>query len=385
MDILSAGWAIGALLIGIIAINFIIAFHELGHWLFCKFFGIRTPSFSVGFGPRLITKKIGSTVFAISAIPFGGYVEIAGSEEIGQGDQLDAKANDKDSINHKAYWQKLCVMLGGIFFNCILAFAIFVGLWHTGMPKTNFFSTLTAPIIDSVQPGSPADLAGLTKSQRILKFNNQPINTIQELTNLIRENQNKKIFITKTSLVQKCSIAGNCTEEEEVQTVEIALGVHPENSSWGFLGANYYLPETLKSDGFIDALVKSWQMTSYIFKGTLKGFFQAISKKSTAGMSGPLRLFSDATEHIYRGFSYLLLLMANISLGLAVINLMPLPVFDGGQVLTISAEALLGRSLPEKARYLIHIITAILLVAFLLYLSFKDSLHILEKIGRFIQ
>jgi regulator of sigma E protease len=385
MNILSAVWATGALFIGIIAINFIIAFHELGHWLFCKLFGIRTPSFSIGFGPRLISKKIGSTLFAFSAIPFGGYVEIAGSEEIGQGDQLDAKANDKDSINHKPYWQKLCVMLGGIFFNCILAFAIFVCLWQTGIPKTTFFSTLTAPIIDSVQPGSPAELAGLSKGQRITKFNNQPINTIQELANLIKENKNKKIAITKASLVQKCSIVGKCTEEEEIQTVEITLDVHPENSSWGYLGAQYQLPDSLKSNSFIDSLTKSWHMVSYIFKGTLQGLFHSISKKSTAGMGGPLRLFSDATEQIYRGFSHLLLLMANISLGLAVINLMPLPVFDGGQVVTFSIEALIGKSLPEKARYLIHLITALILIAFLLYLSFKDSLHIFEKLKTYLQ
>ncbi len=90
---------------GILGIGFLIGFHELGHFLFCKLFKIRTPSFSIGFGPRLLKKKIGDTEFALSAITLGGYVEIAGSAEIGQGDQKDAHANDPYSFNQKPLYQ----------------------------------------------------------------------------------------------------------------------------------------------------------------------------------------------------------------------------------------------------------------------------------------
>ena len=78
--------------IGLVGINFLVGFHELGHFLFCKLFKIRTPTFSIGFGPFLASKKIGQTTFALSAIPLGGYVEIAGSAEMGQGEQKDAHA-----------------------------------------------------------------------------------------------------------------------------------------------------------------------------------------------------------------------------------------------------------------------------------------------------
>ncbi len=109
---------------GIIGLGFIIAFHELGHFLFCKAFNIRVPSFSIGFGPKLFSKKIGGTEFSLSAIPLGGYVEIAGSAEVGQGEQKEAHANDEGSFARKPYYQKLLVMLGGIAFNILFAYVV---------------------------------------------------------------------------------------------------------------------------------------------------------------------------------------------------------------------------------------------------------------------
>ena len=124
------------ILLGILGMGFLIGFHELGHFLFAKLFKIRIPSFSLGFGPRLLTKKIGETEFCLSAIPFGGYVEIAGAAEVGQGDQKEAFATDEGSFAAKPFYQKLCVMLGGIVFNLAFAYFTMTLLFMTGIPKT---------------------------------------------------------------------------------------------------------------------------------------------------------------------------------------------------------------------------------------------------------
>ena len=94
------------IIVGIAGIGFLIGFHELGHFVFCKLFRIRTPSFSIGMGPRIIKKKIGETEFALSLLPLGGYVEIAGAAEMGQGDQKDAQSTDAHSFSSKPYYQK---------------------------------------------------------------------------------------------------------------------------------------------------------------------------------------------------------------------------------------------------------------------------------------
>src|SRR3990170_5451868 len=142
---------------GIFGIGFLIGLHEFGHFLFCKIFYVKTPSFSIGLGPRLIEKKIGDTVFTLSAIPFGGYVEIAGTSEVGQGEQKEAKSRDQYSFAVKPYWQKMLILAGGIIFNTIFAYATFIILCSLGVPKTPLFYPLNAKeVIQQVIPGSPA-------------------------------------------------------------------------------------------------------------------------------------------------------------------------------------------------------------------------------------
>lgn len=163
--------------IGLLGINFLIAFHELGHFLFCKLFKIKTPSFSIGFGPYIWSKKIGDTVFALSSIPFGGYVEIAGVQEVGQGEQKEAQRKDTYSFVSKPYYQKLLVLLGGILFNLIFAYAAFIALFYTGIPKTLLMYPYQAtPVITSVTPESAAHQAGLQPQDKIIAINHQAVN-----------------------------------------------------------------------------------------------------------------------------------------------------------------------------------------------------------------
>jgi regulator of sigma E protease len=115
--------------IGIFGVGFIIAFHELGHFLFCKLFGIKVPSFSIGMGPKLISRKIGSTEYSISAIPLGGYVELAQASD-------DSSAKGGSYFENKPYWQKMLVMGGGIMFNMIFAYSVLISLYFFGMPNT---------------------------------------------------------------------------------------------------------------------------------------------------------------------------------------------------------------------------------------------------------
>ena len=110
------------LVVGIFGIGFVIGFHEFGHFLFAKLFNIKAPSFSIGMGPSIITKKIGDTTFQLSALPLGGYVEIIDSHDPDEKDpEMIAKMNIPGKyFSDTPYWQKLIVMLGGIFFNFIL-------------------------------------------------------------------------------------------------------------------------------------------------------------------------------------------------------------------------------------------------------------------------
>ena len=122
-QLLSLAQSLFFIIIGIMGIGFLIGFHEFGHFIFCKIFHIRTPSFSIGMGPRIFKKKIGETEFALSLLPLGGYVEIAGAAEVGQGEQKEAYSTDQNSFASKPYYQKMLVMAGGIVFNLMFAYA----------------------------------------------------------------------------------------------------------------------------------------------------------------------------------------------------------------------------------------------------------------------
>src|SRR5579871_1903884 len=161
---------------GLFGIGFIIGFHEFGHFLFCKLFKVRTPSFSIGFGPRIISKKIGGTDFALSAIPLGGYVEIAGASEVGQGDQKEAHARDEHSFAAKPWYQKFIIMFGGILFNVMFAYFAFSLLFLMGMPKSMLLYPQNAtPVLAVVAPNSPAEQAGLKVGDKLIWAQGHPV------------------------------------------------------------------------------------------------------------------------------------------------------------------------------------------------------------------
>jgi len=176
--------------VGIIGLSFLIGLHELGHFLFCKLFRVHTPSFSIGFGPHLISKKIGDTEFSLSAIPIGGYVEIAGIAEVGQGKQKEAHRYDKYSFATKPYYQKLLIMSGGIIFNVLFTYFVLCLLFALGLPKTEMLYPINAKsVIEMVAKGSAAEKAGLQTGDRILKINQIDIQENENVENLIKEIQ----------------------------------------------------------------------------------------------------------------------------------------------------------------------------------------------------
>ena len=105
----------------LIGFGLLITVHECGHFFFCKLFGIRTPTFSIGMGPTLYQRNIGQTNFRLALVPIGGYVEIAGMAEVGQGEQAHAEDAGPDSFSSKPFWQRFLVLIGGILFNSLFA------------------------------------------------------------------------------------------------------------------------------------------------------------------------------------------------------------------------------------------------------------------------
>lgn len=351
------------ILIGILGLCLLVVFHELGHFIFCKIFNVYTPSFSIGLGPRLFQKKIGDTVFAISAIPLGGYVEIAGAQEVGQGEQAHANSKDSRSFNQKSYWQKLLILSGGILFNFIFTYLTLSLLFYIGAPCIGTICQKYPTLISMVVKDSTADKAGLKINDKVIAVNNVKIKNVKHLNKLLIP------YIDKTVNLK---IERNKKEETlEIKVASQKIGDKEKPELSGILWQ--VTPLDIKN-ALIAALNSTFILTKDMFN-SLKNIF-----KNKDQLGGPLLIIAQLKSSITMGWKFFILMLSFISLNLAIINLIPLPIFDGGQILFYTIEAITGKPLSEQIREYIHYLTWILVISLTLYITYKDIIKISNKL-----
>ena len=364
--------------VALCGIGFLIGFHELGHFIFCKIFGIRTPTFSIGFGPKIFSKKIGTTEFTLSAIPLGGFVEIAGAAEVGQGDQAFKESKAPDSFAVKPYYQKFLVMMGGIIFNLLFAYFAFIFLSLIGIPKTPLMYPQNArPVIQRIDADSPAEKWGLMVGDRITNISDIEISDVDtpRLIQIIQENPNATVPV--------------CVDREgTVKTIQVTLDekqIGPKKV--GSLGIECTMAG-IEGVGFFEAIKKGFNLTNQWIVRTIQGYASLFTKADIKSMGGPLMIISLNVQFASQGFLILLLFMAIISINLGILNLIPLPILDGGQLLFYTIEAIVRRPLPSKVREYIHIVSWLAILVLVLYLSINDISRIahpyVEDIKKFL-
>jgi len=353
---------------GILGITLLIFIHECGHFIMCKIFGVRTPSFSIGFGPKLISKKIGGTEFTISAIPFGGYVEIAGSAEVGQGEQKEAFARDEGSFAVRPFYQKFLIMSGGILFNLIFAYLVMVYVFACGLPKSEFLYPLnTIPKIETIELGSPAAKAGLKTGDIILSVNETVLhNDTEKLLGILRDNGGKTISL----LIERNS---------EQRLMEATLETKSAfGKTAGYLGTSFTMVSAAGIP-FMQAIKRGIELTNRYIVATVYMFKYIFAKRDMSNVGGPVMIIKATAQGASKGLKVFLLFLAIISINLAILNLIPLPIFDGGQILMYGIEAIIGRSLPDKARIAINLASWGLIMFLFIYITIKDIWRIIAQ------
>jgi regulator of sigma E protease len=354
--------------LGVAGIAFIIAFHEFGHLIFCKIFNIKAPSFSIGFGPRLIAKKIGETEYVLSAIPLGGYVEIAGSAEVGQGEQTEAYSTDDRAFGPRPWIQKFLVVMGGITFNLLFAYVVFSLLYFTGMPQSMILYPKNATsTVNAVMPGSPAELAGIQSGDIILSINNVTLQAPfgPELVQEIKTHPNQLLTVR----VQR----ENSVHDINVTTKSIEFAGKTMGTSGIVFETSRMAPLS-----FVDSIKRGIQLTNEGIVNAMNGLMHIFAKRDATGMMGPVGIIAETANGARQGFASLLLFLALISISLAVLNLLPIPILDGGQLVYYTIESISGRSIPEKVREYIHIACWLAFLLFMVYVSYQDIIKIVR-------
>lgn len=356
------------IIMGLAGLAFLIAFHELGHFLFCKLFNIYTPSFSIGFGPVLFARKIGTTLFKLSLIPLGGYVEIAGSQEIGQGDQLYSKTEDETSFAKKPFWQKFLVMIGGILFNLIFAYAAFIFTFWIGAPKSQLlYPTNATSTVLEVMKDSPA-AAVIKQGDILLTINGEFLNnSIEHYMNRINIPTDEPITLTLKR------------NEQELTTTLTPVVQTNKGIKIASLGIIFEMKESVPMS-FKSAVLIGIQETHRWIANIWHDFHYLLAEKKFGKMAGPLMIIHTSAQLAGKGFLLFLLFLAIISINLAILNLIPIPILDGGQIVFHAIEAIFGRPLPERAQYIIHLACWISFICLFVFLSWQDIVRIVTPL-----
>ena len=344
----------------IIVLGVLIFFHEFGHFLIARLFGVGVEKFSLGFGPRLFGKKVGRTDYRLSAIPLGGYVKMIGEEPDAEIDPVDIPV----SFTHKHVAKRMLIVAAGPFFNLLLAVIIFLGIFLI----SGLF--VLKPSVGSVKDGSPAYAAGLKAGDLIAAINGVNISTWDEMAELINASKGKALTVTlhrgestletriTPELVGSKNIFG-----EDVQRHVIGITASGES----------YSKKLNPLQAFTQSLVQTYKIAELMVIIIAKLITGDIS---TDTIGGPIMIAQMAGDQAKAGIGNLISFIALISINLAIINLLPIPVLDGGHLLFFCIEAIKGRPVSIKVREIAQQVGLFLLILLMILVFYNDITRI---------
>lgn len=412
----------------VIGLGILVFVHELGHFILAKLVGIRVDRFSLGFPPRMIGKKIGDTDYCISWIPLGGYVKLAGM--IDESMDKDAIKGEPWEFMSKPIYQRFMVILAGPVMNIGLAILIFgsiayfsgikepvglavghikspqvaavtglqsgdmiikmndqpvltwaelgskskgldtirivferEGIQYTTVFAANYLDSLpqTVPaIVGDLQEGFPGKAAGLQVGDRIISINERPIRTWEEMTEVIHsspETPLQFVWLRQTDTLRATIIPKRQKlQDREIGLIGISLAVQEKDIN---------LVQAIAYGGSY-----SWQITRLIGKS----FKMIITGKQDfkEAFAGPIMIAKMAKDSAREGESNYIAFIAFLSLNLGLLNLLPIPVLDGGHLLFLTIEAIIRRPISPKAKLVIQQIGMALIIALMLFVIIND-------------
>lgn len=337
-------------LLALLLFSVIVIVHELGHFLLAKKNGIIVSEFSLGMGPRILSKQIGTTRYSWKLLPLGG------SCMMGE-DETDDLA--EGSFNSKSVWARMSVIVAGPVFNFILAFifATILVLWIGYNP----------PVIGSFTEGFPAQESGLKVGDTITKMNDKPIYIWNEVSEYLQFHQGETVNV----VYKRDGIQNQVTiEPKQDETGRYLLGI-------GGTQAQHV--------GILTSLKYGFYEVRYWINITLEGLKQLVTGAvGIDKMSGPVGIVSFVgttyKESVAIGWKVavanLMQMVILLSANLGVFNLLPIPALDGGRLIFLVIEAIRGKRVPPEKEGFVHFAGFVLLMLLMVVVLFNDIKHI---------
>ncbi len=359
----------------------IVLVHEFGHFFFAKLFGVYVYEFSIGMGPKLLSKKgkNGETTYCLRAIPIGGFVQLAG-----EGLDDDKEIPKKRLLQSKPVWQRFLIMFFGAGNNFILAIiTLFALALCVGSPSNS-------NLIPGVIPESPAEIAGIKAGDYIVEVNGNKVSNLDDLqlyltiatTNINNQRAKDKEKNTADTIEVSEEAQINKKYSFEVKVLrdkeELTLRIEPLDEETAkkldySIGVQF---DNTREYGFLSAIKYSFRKTGSLIRQmaiTIKELITGnVSVKNLSGPVGILREVNKTQKNSSSKILDLLSLMALLSLNVGFINLIPFPAFDGGRILFLLIEKIIRRPIKPEVENMVNNIGFVLLMLLIVLVTFGD-------------
>ena len=351
------------LIVSIIVLSFLIFFHESGHFLTARYFGVKVEVFSIGFGKKIWSKTYKGTEYTISIIPLGGYVKMKGQDDL----DPNKTSNDDDSYNTKAPWKRICILFAGSGANILLAFILYIIIGFYGI-------TTILPTIGKTIEDSPAQKAGLMQGDIILKINGNDIKTWRDISQNI-SNQEKEIIIEykRGDKVLQTSIIPEIKDSKNIFGEIIKQGFIGIAAKGDIARVKYGIDE------IIPFAINETIFAAKLIVLSLQKIIIGILPIDQLG--GPIAIVQAISQAQEAGFIALLGLSALISINLGILNLLPIPALDGGHIIFTLYEWITKKPLNENILYKLTILGWIILFGLMALGLYNDIGRISIKNG----
>jgi len=429
----------------LILIGIMIVIHELGHYWAARYFDVKIDAFAIGFGPRLFGIRRGETDWKVCAIPFGGYVKMAGSEH-------EEQNNDPRSFMNKPRWQRMIIAIAGPLMNIILALVLMAGLFSMQFPKVLYMDQ--AAKVGSVVPDSAAAKAGIQSGDTIVRIEDQANPTWSDVNLASLENINRpvSIVLSRDGQTLPLKITPKHTDANGLESLgwqpdsDVIVGrVDPDldaakqglkagdqivSINGDAVRAPYALVDKVRNskgealtvvyrrdgkDGTVTVtpvskkipevpnavfmigvvatpVTKNVQLSpidaikesaSFNYKNAgliysvLRSIFEA--RLSPKTIEGPVRMAQMSRQAAKEGFDSYISLMSGVSLNLAIFNLLPIPILDGGVILMLLIEMIARRDLSLRLKEMVFTVSFVFLISLVAFVLYNDIQKVLKS------
>lgn len=350
------------ILLVLLVFSVLVIAHEFGHFIVAKRNGIHVYEFGVGFPPRLWGKKFRGTEYTINALPLGGFVRLEGEDNESKGPK---------SFASKSLWVKTKVLMAGVAMNTLIAWAIFTYLAATGIPQIFPFKMPSVGPIAPIQVAAPklvifqvgkdsvAEAAGITTGDSIVSINGEAFKDETALKSFTSANAGKPVQLVYVHAGAQ-------------KSVSLTLGSDPAKGALGVVA----IPQTKDTYQWWAAPIAGLLIMGQAMVATVVAFVGAILTlvtqfKVADTVTGPVGVTAVFGQVVKFGFDYVLVLVASISLSLAVINALPLPALDGGRLFVLILKRL-GVPISDRSETWAHLAGFVALIALGIIIALSD-------------